>query len=174
MNDAQKRSYWQRWQRCAAVFTRQGLTRPQIEAKRHTITEKALGYPKSVSVAKSWKNAEVDKVFAAFAAIYDDCNLNAQLDAIEQPELRRSAVLASCLALAASIKDQHPDAPDYDFVCWNYLNALSRRICGQKAEQCTDAQLHKLKGILQVQCNRLERDLQKTEAKAANDENEPF
>lgn len=173
MNVAQKLSYWSRWQRCAAIFRAQGRTSAEIEEKRRAITEKALGYAKSMSAWKTWKNAEVDKVFAAFAAIYDGGNLDAQLDAIDQPDLRRSRVLSECLALAGSIKDQHPDAPDYDYVVWNYLNALARRICGKKAEECTDAQLHKLKGILQLQCNRLGRDLQKAEAQEAN-KDEPF
>lgn len=174
MNVAQKCSYWSRWQRCAAVYAKQGLTREQIEAKRRTVTEKALGYAKSMSDWKRWKNAEVDQVFAAFAAIYDDANLDAQLDAIDQPKNRFLRVLDECRALVATLKDQHPDSPDYSYVVDNYLNALTKRICYKAADLCTDAQLQRVKGVLNQQIAREEKKLQREEAKAAVDDGSPF
>lgn len=174
MNVAQKCSYWSRWQRCAAILTARGLTREQIEAKRRTVTEKALGYAKSMSDWKRWKNAEVDQVFAAFAAIYDDANLDAQLDAIDQPKSRYLRVLDECRALVATLKDQHPDSPDYSYVVDNYLNALTKRICYKAADLCTDAQLQRVKGVLNQQIAREEKAIQREEAKATVDDGSPF
>jgi len=172
MNHAQKYAYWSRWQRCAAYFKTLGLVPAQIEAKRHTLTEKALGHPKSMADWKRWTNAEVDKVFAAFAAIYDGGNLDAQLAAIDQPKNRSLRVIDECRALVGTIKDISTDDPDFSDVVDRYLNSLARRTQGKIAELCDDTELNRIKGILRVQIQRDERAMQAEATKATKDQ--PF
>lgn len=173
MNVAQHRSYWSRWQRCAAYFRSQGLTPAQVESKRHAITEKALGYSKSMSDWKRWTNAEVDKVFAAFAAIYDGGNLAAQLKAIDQPISRRADVMHQCVWLVGDILGLDPVDAANNSPIDRYLDGVTRAVCKKKAKACTDTELHKIRGILQDRLQRAERAAQAAEAKAVS-ENVPF
>lgn len=173
MNVAQKLSYWSRWARCVAIFRAQGLAPAQIEAKRHAITEKALGYAKSMSGWKTWKNAEVDKVFAAFAAVYAPGDLDAQLDAIDQPDRRFLRVIDEVRHLVGEVIGKGPDDPDQEWAIDKYLSALAHNVCKKASTRCTDPELHKLKGILQRRILQIEKQLLRDAAKQAN-EGQPF
>lgn len=173
MTPNQKIAYWSRWKRCAAYYVAQGLTPAQIDAKRHALTEKALGHPKSMSDWKRWTNGEVDKVFAAFVAIYDGGNLNAQLAAADQPDMRRVEIRRECIFLVGDILGRDPVDASNNYDINRYLDGVARNVCRKRSESCTDVELFRIRGVLQRRLEQIERQAQRDEAKAST-ENIPF
>lgn len=97
MNAAQTRKYWWEWARARAYFLGRGLTPQDADAKRRDLHRKALGHDKS---SKSLTNADLDKVIAAFRAVWDGGNLDAQLRQLDQPEARLRELHARIARLA--------------------------------------------------------------------------
>jgi hypothetical protein len=97
VNAAQTRKYWWEWSRAREFYLGRGLTHEAADAKRHELHRKALGRDKS---SKSFSNADLDKVIAAFRAVWDGGNLDAQLRQIEQPEQRLRELHARIARLA--------------------------------------------------------------------------
>jgi hypothetical protein len=170
MNEAQYRLYWREWKQVKTWLLQHGRTAAQAEEQRRALTEKALGYPKSMSNWGSWKNAEFDKVLGAFRAVYDGGNLGAQLHAEEQPEVRRHRIAGQVEGLAHKLwPEQSPmDPPDL----WRKkLNAVCYKVCKAPCEKLSDVQLGRVLGVLHVQWKRLQaRDEERV---AAADKN-PF
>lgn len=99
MNSAQTSLYFREWSLARKHFLSKGLDPKQADNKRHELHRRALGRDKS---SKDFTNADLDKVLAAFRAVYDGGNLDAQLAALEQPENRRLAMVRRCEAAARS------------------------------------------------------------------------
>ncbi len=97
MNAAQTKKYWWEWGRARTYYIGRGLTHEAADQKRHDLHVKALGRDKS---SKSLTNPDLDKVIAAFRAVWDGGNLDAQMRQLDQPEARLRALHARIAQLA--------------------------------------------------------------------------
>jgi hypothetical protein len=77
---------------------------------------------------KRWTNAELDKCLAKFRAIHDGGNLDAQIDAEEQPARRLGQMEAQARNLCREVYPVRA-GEDGAFKEENYLNAISRNMC---------------------------------------------
>lgn len=98
MNAAQLRKYRAEWGKARQWLRANGRTAQQADAMRHTIHRQKLGRDKS-SLALT--NDEFTRVLAGFRAVYDGGNLDAQLQANDDPERRVADLRAGIVALAA-------------------------------------------------------------------------
>lgn len=98
MTPAQTALYFYQWGLARDWFLAQGLDSKQVDAKRHALHVKALGRDKS---SKDFTNADLDKVIAAFKAVHDGGNLDAQLAQLDQPEKRREMLTSRLMAAGA-------------------------------------------------------------------------
>lgn len=99
MTPAQTNLYFFEWGRVRKHYLAKGIDPKQADHKRHELHRRALGHDKS---SKTFSNPELDKVIAAFRAVYDGGNLDAQLAQLDQPETRRQAMVQRCKAAARS------------------------------------------------------------------------
>lgn len=146
MTGAQTAMYFSLWQRIRDVRKAKGL--PCGDVERHALHKKALGFPKS---SKDFTNADLDKVKAVMLAELEPDNLEAQLKQIDQPEARRSELMAQIRTLAARCVDK----PGRE---GTYLDGMARRIF--RVEQyhlLNEKNLGKLKGILIARIAQLDR-----------------
>lgn len=95
MNAKQLNLYRALWGQARKVLRAGGLPAAECEAERHAIHARELGADKS---SRDLTNGDFDKVKAAFLAIIDGADLDAQLDAQEQPRKRRLWVIRDLLA----------------------------------------------------------------------------
>lgn len=92
---------------------------------------------------------------------------------VEESKPHFLRLLDECRALAATVKDMHPDHPDYSYEVDPCLNGVARRLCYKSAENCTDAELEIVKADLLHQIEADEKAIRSEEAKAAN-RDDPF
>ena len=145
MTPLQTRLYWREWSRARERFIGLGFTSAQADAKRHDLHTKALGKAKS---SKSFNNADLDKVLAAFRAVWDDANLDAQLRAEDQPERRRIALQQRCYrAVETFITD--PIETRRSLAIENYCGGTAQRICGKRFDELDERELGKVMGALE-------------------------
>lgn len=146
MTAAQTAMYFSLWGRVRDAYKAKGLACG--DAQRHALHNKALGVSKS---SKDFTNADVDKIKATFLAIVEPGNLDAQLHQLEQPEKRKSFLLAQVRDLAGRCVDK----PGREGA---YLDGMTRKIFGPAQYQLLDEiQLGQLCGVLhrriaQIQC----------------------
>jgi hypothetical protein len=146
MTPAQTALYFREWQRVRDVRKSAGLTCGDVE--RHALHKKALGASKS---SKDFTNADLDKVLATFRAITEPGNLAAQLRAQEQPEARRSALMARARDLAARCVDR----PGREGV---YLDGMASRLFQvDQYHLLNEHKLAQLCGILERRISQLDR-----------------
>jgi hypothetical protein len=150
MNSAQTQKYFWEWGQARAWYVAHGKTKVEADAMRHELHKKALGADKST---KAFTNGDLDKVMAAFRAIHDGGNLNAQMDAEDQPERRRGKIEARAWILAREIWPLPLDR-DAEYARRNKLFFLALRICKTPFEKCSDVQLSKVVGALEAQKRR--------------------
>ncbi len=144
MNAAQTRKYWWEWGRARAFFLGKGLTHDAADVKRHALHAKALGRDKS---SKSFTNADLDKVIAAFRAVWDGGNLDAQLRQIDQPEERLRALHARIARLAELCGIDGGDA--------GLAAYLKNFLKGRTYADLTERDLQQLTGILDRRAKQL-------------------
>jgi hypothetical protein len=138
MNQAQLGLYRREWGLARKWFRAHGLLPMQADAKRHALHKQALGADKS---SLDFTNAEFDKVLAAFRAVHDGGNLDAQLRQAEQPEDRmatlraRARDVASDIVLSAGMEA-------------GYLDGLARKVFRAAFADLNERQLQQLVGIL--------------------------
>lgn len=138
MTPFQQKKYWWEWSRCREFYAGKGLTLGQTEIARHDLHRKALGRNKS---SKEFSNADLDKVIAAFRAVWDAANLNAQLRQLDQPEHRLQATRQRIAELASQCGVKHGEAGlEAYFANW---------FRGRRYESLTERELQQLAGILQ-------------------------
>ena len=152
MTPLQNALYWREWQKTRLRLLADGHSPDQADARRHALHIKALGADKS---HLAFTNADFDKVLAAFRAIHDDANLNAQLRLLDQPDERRRALTDKCHA-AARVFIHGENAGHTDYKCEAYMNGITQRMWQTPFYQLTDEKrLAQLLGILDRRANQL-------------------
>lgn len=76
LTPAQNGKYWREWGRARKVLRAAGYTAQEADAERHELHAQALGHDKPHA---DLTNADFDKVLAAFLAISESDNLDAQI-----------------------------------------------------------------------------------------------
>ena len=150
MTTAQTQLYLYEWGRVRKHFRARGIEPKQCDTKRHELHKRALGRDMS---SKDFSNAQLDKVLAAFRAVSDGGNLDAQLAALDQPENRRAAMVKRCWAAVRTFIDPAADG-DYVEPSRRYLDGTSDRMFGVAFVhldhgQEGNAQLAKVMGALE-------------------------
>lgn len=138
MTTAQTAKYFFEWGRARDFFRGRGMPHAEADAQRHRLHVKALGRAKS---SKDFTNADLDKVIAAFRAVWDGGNLDAQLAQIEMPEKRAAAAVARIGVLMLHLRLENGRET-------GYVAGIARNLFG-----CDDGQWHQLTG---AQLGRLE------------------
>lgn len=145
MNAAQTNLYLYEWGRARKWFREHGIDPKQADAKRHALHAKALGRDKS---SKDFTNADLDKVIAAFRAISDGGNLDAQLAQIDQPEERRKWIIGRCWrAMGTFITGENENKRQ--FACEAYINGTAQRMFSRRYDALSDTQLAQVMGALE-------------------------
>ena len=98
MTKDQDRLYWREWG---------SVRKTDPAADRHSLHVKALGHDKSHA---AFSNADFDQVLAAFRAISDPANVEAQLRQLRQP---RARLLHAIGGLMAQIDEAGENAEGY-------------------------------------------------------------
>ena len=150
MTPAQSSLYFAEWAKVRQHYRAKGIDSKQADNKRHELHRRALGLDKS---SKDFTNADLDKVLAAFRAVSDGGNLDAQLRQLEQPAYRRQRMIARCRHAARSFI-QGRDPADQDRKVTAYLDGTADRMFGVPfdrldQDQPGDAQLRKVMGALE-------------------------
>lgn len=172
MNAAQSMLYFREWGRVRDVQKAKGL--PCGDVERHKLHLKALGVMKS---SKDFTNADLDKVLAAMRAITEPGNLNAQLRALDQPELRLLDAQKACLALLVDlgIGEGESDTIRADWLRQSYLDGIVKRISGKlNFSELTDRQANHILHTLQMRRLAQQRAADKHKTPAVVDESVPF
>ena len=144
MTPFQQKKYWWEWGRCRAYYAGKGHSPTQVEEARHDLHRKALGRDKS---SKEFSNADLDKVIAAFRAVWDDANLDAQLRQLDQPEHRLGAARKRIAVLASNCGIKHGEAGlEAYFANW---------FRGRRYTALSERELLQLAGILQRRLDQI-------------------
>ncbi|HYE32524.1 MAG TPA: hypothetical protein VEH27_13925 [Methylomirabilota bacterium] len=96
MTPKQQALYWREWAKVRAID-------PAMD--RHALHTQALGKAKS---SKAFTNADLDKVLAAFRAVSEPHNLNAQVRQLEQPKKRQLYAIREHLQELAALDVGNP------------------------------------------------------------------
>jgi hypothetical protein len=146
MNAAQHRKYLSEWALVRKVYRAQSLEPKACDAKRHELHVRALGRDKS---SLDLTNAEFDAVLAVFSAISRPMDLNTQIRLQEQAPERagRRAGRATVLLeqLGVEVKGRV-----------EYLDELSRKICGRVWARLSEIEQEKIVGVLADRARRKE------------------
>jgi hypothetical protein len=113
MTDPQLNLYRRLAGQARKVWRARGIPAAECEAERHALHARALGADKS---SLDFTNRDFDKVKGALLAVIDGSDLEAQIDALNQPKKRRLWSIRDLLA-----KLQKPEA---------YAMAIARQMRG--------------------------------------------
>lgn len=113
MTDPQLKLYRRLAGEARKVWRARGIPAAECEAERHALHARVLGEDKS---SLDFTNGDFDKVKAALLAVIDGSDLDAQIDALNQPKKRRLWALRDLLA-----RLQKPEA---------YALAIARQMHG--------------------------------------------
>jgi len=169
MSPAQTALYFREWGKVRAHYIAKGIDPKQAENKRHELHKKALGTDKS---SKSFTNADLDRVLAAFYAITRPADLTAQLRQIDQPELRRQECWIRILDILIELRVGNKYAYDEDDLLARrvaYVDGLVGKVIKgqQRWDQLDDKQARVLLGIMQRRLLAVRQAAAKHEAPAA-------
>jgi hypothetical protein len=129
-------------------FRARGLSSAECDARRHALHRRALGRDRS---SKAFRNADLDKVVAAFRAVWDDTNLNAQLRQLEQPERRREDMLDRCLD-AARVCMGGGDLPPEAVM--SYVNGTAQKVFKAELGELDERRLGVVMGMPELIAQR--------------------
>lgn len=141
MTTAQTAKYFHEWGRVRDMLLARGLSHAQADARRHALHVKALGRAKS---SKDFNNADLDAVLAAFLAVTEGGNLDAQLAQIDMPEKRAAMAVRRIEVLKLHLRLE----PGRES---GYVAGIARNLFGQadgQLHQLNAAQLGRLEGVL--------------------------
>lgn len=170
MTGAQHQKYFWEWGRCRDFYRSKGLSAAQADAKRHELHVKALGRDKS---SKSFTNAELDKVLAAFRSIFDASSLDAQMDIQEQPERRRAAMEARIMKAGRAFL-QGNDNSHTEWKIINYVGGICAKLSIERRWPMLDEQaMAKVMGIMERRAAQVARKSVNVPAREEDDGN-PF
>jgi hypothetical protein len=136
--------YWAEWGRVRDVLRSRGRSTGEIEATRHTLHRKALGKDRS---SKALTNAELDVVLAAFKAVSEGGNLEAQLRQLDQPDWRRGELERRILRLAVRCGIEGGEA--------GLVAYLGHFFRGRQLRELDERELQKAAGILARRARQL-------------------
>lgn len=139
MNAAQLRMYRGEWGKARKALRALGFTPTEADARRKRIHVAAgavkYGKPKS---SLYLNNGDIDRVLAIFRSYSDPANLQAQLDAVNQP-VKRALCAAQFLLEDLGIADASREA---------YLDGICKRACKRSLLDSTDDDLVTILGAL--------------------------
>ena len=144
MSPAQTSLYFREWGKVRAYYLAKGIDPKQAGAKRHELHLTALGSDKS---SKSFTNADLDKVLAAFYAISSPSDLTAQLRQIDQPTHRLNQLQDACWKTVFNLPKIKLSV-DPQFHAENYLNSIARSLAGVPFLQLGEKDVARVLGIL--------------------------
>jgi hypothetical protein len=145
MTAAQHRKYLSEWGLVRKHFRAKGLEPKACDAKRHELHKRALGHDKS---SLDLTNAEFDAVLAVFSGISRPADLKTQLRLQEQAPARLERLHARAAELLGQL-DIKPAGRG------EYLDFLSRRICGRPWVQLAEIEIAKIIGVLEARARQL-------------------
>ncbi|PTX95738.1 hypothetical protein [Opitutus sp. ER46] len=164
MNAAQLKLYWWQFASVRAYYRGRGLTADQIEERRKAIHRKALGSDKSATTLTS---AEFDKVKAAFRAIWDGSNLDAQLEFVGEADERKQSLLDRCFDQVTTMHALGDDRLRDDAAREGYIGGTARNVVKKDIADCSERELAVVLGCLERRVGVLRR--RNPEAAAALD-----
>jgi hypothetical protein len=156
MKPAQRYMLFGEWKQAREWLIEHGRTPAEADAMRATITTRALGYAKSMSDWRTWRNDEVTKVKAAFIAVYDGGNFDAQMDAQEDPRRQAGRAEAQLRNLVEELYP-HVAGEDSQFKWENIIRSQVSKICKKRLDQCTAAEIFRVIGTFKAQQKRNQR-----------------
>jgi hypothetical protein len=165
MNAAQKSLYFREWGMARRWYIAHGLDPQQADAKRHALHRQALGRDKS---SKDFNNGDLDAVLAAFRAVYDGGNLDAQLRSMAQAEERKATAMQLCLDACGELHQLGYAMLNTDEARRFYANSVIRKVTFKAPEACTDVDLNRALGVLRQHVLRMARKHPDRAAKIAN------
>ena len=138
MTASQHRKYLSEWGLVRKVFRAKGLEPKACDAKRHELHKRALCHDKS---SLDLTNAEFDAVLAVFSSISRPADLKTQLRLQEQSQERAARRNFRVNQLLDGLDvDAHGRA--------DYLDELSRKICGRPWDRLAEIEAEKIVGVL--------------------------
>jgi hypothetical protein len=146
MTAAQHRKYLSEWGLVRKIFRAKGLEPKACDAKRHELHKRALNYDKS---SLDLTNSEFDSILAVFSAISRPADLKTQLRLQEQAPARLDRLHARAAELLGQL-DIKPAGRE------EYLDFLSRRICGRHWVQLAEIEVAKIIGVLEQRARQLQ------------------
>lgn len=157
MTNAQQQLYFFEWNRARKWYLAHGFDPKQADNKRHLLHRQALGYDKS---SKSFLNAELDKVLAAFRAVYDGGNLDSQLRQDSMADDRRAVTLQRCydVLLRRAWAGHDPQFFDPDRRT-AYIEGTAAKIAKKKVAECSERELQQILGALHRSLQVMEKKL---------------
>lgn len=157
MNYKQFKRLWWHWGQAREWLIKHGRTAAEADAMRTKIIAKKLGRPRSMSDWKNWNDDEVTKVKAAFMAVSHGGDLNAQIEAEENPQKQAGLAEAELRNLLEEIYPDTTAREDTAFKRDNIMKATIRRICKKPLEACSAHDLKKVIGEFKQQKARNEK-----------------
>ena len=145
MTALQHRKYLSEWGLVRKHFRAKGLEPKACDAKRHELHKRALGHDKS---SLDLTNAEFDAVLAVFSGISRPSDLKTQLRLQEQAPARLESLHARAAELLGQL-DIKPAGRG------EYLDFLSRRICGRPWVQLAEIEVTKILGVLEQRARKV-------------------
>lgn len=145
MNRAQTSLYFREWGLVRKWYVVRGIDPKQADAKRHALHRTALGEDKS---SKDFSNRDLDAVLAAFRAVHDGGNLDAQLDQLDQPAHRRAVLLEQCIDAAGEMHRLGDARLREREARIGYVRGTAKNVVRKEPADCSDAELGKVLGCL--------------------------
>lgn len=160
--------YWRAWAAAKRTLTDSG--RKPDDVMRHRIQARAVGRWKS---SKKLTNPELDLVLAAFRAISQPADLDAQLALLDQGPTRVGALQQDCIrACMAFIEGNDPQHKRDN--CLRYLDAIAQRLTGNpNFYSIEERDMQKVYGIVRRREKQVLRKLERERAEQLG-EVEPF
>ena len=143
MTAAQTKLYWREWAKARRTLISHGYDASEVNDQRRELTVQALGARVGTTVSsKDLTNRQLDKVLGAFRAVSRPADLNAQLNAQEQPRKR------AWFRLRQQAGNAGVDKP--------YLVSISMHMFGKHIDDCDEQELVKITVALRYHNNRQE------------------
>jgi len=143
MTEKQTKLYWREWAKTRRTLISHGYHSSEVNEQRRELTIQALGARVGTTASsKDLTNRQLDKVLGAFRAVSRPADLNAQLDAEDQPRRR------AWFRLRQQAGKAKVDKP--------YLVSISKQMFGKHIDDCDEDELKRIIVALRYHNNRQE------------------
>jgi hypothetical protein len=156
--------YWREWAACKVVRKARGLC--ATDEARHALHAQALGMDKST---KDLTNRDFDRILAIFRTFSRPDDLNAQLRAEDQPEVRKEVSIAQAYEVLDELNLLGKEFKGED-ARERYLNGTAWAIFKRPVRDLDDEESAKLCGVLRRQLLRMQKAARSKERLDANTE----